>query len=220
MTTETRVLPAATQQVRAITGDDGVKRLRGYGVVFDSLSEDLGGFREEIAPTAANRSLDRIAQGLWDCTITQNHTPNLILGRTSSGTARVGADSVGVWYEVDLPNTTAGNDAYEIASRGDFGGSSFTFSTPKNGAAWRTDNDGQRVRRVNEFLLHEQGPVVSPAYLETTVAARSLTEIIEQEKQDRSSEQDEEITSADDADEDTRVSPTVSTSARRLRFAR
>jgi len=58
----------------------------GYASVFTdtegnpALSENLGGFREKIDPNAFNSVLDNDVRALF------NHNPDLILGRTTSGT--------------------------------------------------------------------------------------------------------------------------------------
>jgi uncharacterized protein len=44
---ERRYIPAT--EIRAVD-DNGVKHIIGYAAVFNSLSEDLGGFRERIEP--------------------------------------------------------------------------------------------------------------------------------------------------------------------------
>lgn len=152
----------------AITAQEG--KLVGYAAVFGSRSQDLGGFVEVIAPGAFTRTLDHGG----DVVVSFNHDVNLLLGRTSSGTARLSVDEVGLRYEVDVPDTSLGKDVLELARRGDLNGSSFTFSTTSSGSEWSTDDNGVRVRTLTEVRLFELGPVVSPAYLDTSVAARSL----------------------------------------------
>ena len=56
-----------------------------------------------------------------------NHDENYLLGRVSSGTLRIGTDKRGLYYEVDLPNTTYANDLVELMKRGDINQSSFAF---------------------------------------------------------------------------------------------
>ncbi len=176
--TETRILKTAGRPIEARMDDEGDRRLVGYGAVFDSLSEDLGGFRETITPDAFTRtvSLDN------DVLVTMNHNVDLLLGRTGAATARIGVDAIGVFYDVDLPDTSAGRDVWALAQRGDLAGSSFTFTVAPDGDRWGTDSEGRRVRELTEVRLIELGPVASPAYLETSVAARSLAAFNELEE--------------------------------------
>ena len=208
MATETRVLDAKTHEIRAVE-EDGVRKLVGYGAVFDSLSQDLGGFREKIAPGAFDRTL---AHGK-DVLITMNHDVNLLLGRTFAGTGRVHVDDVGLLYEVVTPDTQAGRDAWTLAARRDLAGSSFTFSVPKGGDRWERDDTG-RVRVLTELALYELGPVVTPAYLDTTVAARSLADIVQTE-----STEDDEETGTEDGGE-ARSDSTLTATRRLCRTAR
>src|SRR5262245_51420470 len=96
--------------------------IRGYAYVFNALSHDLGGFRERIDPGAGLESL-RSA----DIVATFNHDPDKPLGRTGNG-LRVGEDDTGGWYEIDLPDTSAGRDVAELVTRGILRGSSFSFT--------------------------------------------------------------------------------------------
>lgn len=188
MNTETR---SATGTV---TIDDG--RLVGYAAVFGKRSQDLGGFVEEIAPAAFNRTLSFRN----DVVATFNHNVDQLLGRTAANTARVAVDDIGLRYEIDVPDTQIGRDVRTLAERGDLAGSSFTFAVTPAGYEWRQE-DGVRVRTLNEVKLFELGPVTNPAYLDTTVAVRSLDEWIAEHNDDH----DSEIDHVDiDADTDTR----------------
>lgn len=181
MSKETRILDLGSTSMEVREAEDGATTLVGYGAVFDSLSQDLGGFREKIDPKAFNRTV----QNQKDILATLNHNVDALLGRTSAGTLRLGIDEVGVRYEVDLPQTSTGLDVAVLAQRGDLFGSSFTFSVTKDGEAWDKDENGNRIRTLTEVRLYELGPVVSPAYLDTTVALRSLESLDHEEEQEK-----------------------------------
>ena len=165
---EMRLLPQGASEIRAET-NDGVTRLSGYGAVIGQVSEDLGGFREIIAPGAFDGVLDR-----GDQVVEFNHSDLALLGRKSSGTARFKVDERGLHYEVDLPDTGAGRDVGELVRRGDVVGSSFRFIVDTD--KWEM-KDGEELRTIVKVAeVFEAGPVVSPAYPDTTVAERGLEE--------------------------------------------
>ena len=73
----------------------------GYASVFDSLSQNLGGFVERVAPGAFRSTLNQA-----DVRALFNHEPDHLLGRSGNGTLRLSEDERGLRYEVDLPATT------------------------------------------------------------------------------------------------------------------
>lgn len=156
-------------------------KLSGYAAVFNSDSEDLGGFVEQIAPGAFSQVL---ASSTLDCRCLLNHDPSLILGRTTSGTLRLHQDSQGLFYECDVPDTGAGRDVLVSAERGDINQSSFGFRVAdddgaeqwydKNGrevSPWSYEGVRRIVRKVSE--LFDVSPVTYPAYTASSVEARS-----------------------------------------------
>src|ERR1039458_9213802 len=72
--------------------------IKGYPILFNRLSEDLGGFRERILPDAIQFADDLKADF--------NHNPDCILGRTRAGTLKVSTDARGVFMDVDPPATS------------------------------------------------------------------------------------------------------------------
>jgi HK97 family phage prohead protease len=152
--------------------DGGSVKIVGYAAIFNSMSEDLGGFREIIRPGAFERAL---ASG-QDVRGLVNHDPNLLLGRTASGTMRLAEDDRGLRYEIDPPDTQVATDLITLLERGDLDGSSFAFTLAENGDAWR-DEHGKVVREIHKVgELFDVGPVVYPAYRATvsSVAVRSV----------------------------------------------
>lgn len=143
-------------------------RLTGYAALFDSLSEDLGGFKEKIERGAF---ADSIANG--DVRALFNHDTSAVLGRTTAGTLRLAEDKKGLKFELDLPNTTPGRDVKESVRRGDVTACSFGFVTLEEG--WeRGDKTGNDIRILKKVRLLEVSPCVFPAYPATSVAVRSF----------------------------------------------
>ena len=152
---------------------DGRAAIVGYAAVYNRLSLDLGGFKEEILPGAFDRILSR-QRGKSDVVALFNHDSNIVLGRSSSGTLELSSDEKGLRYVVTPPVSRA--DVLELIQRRDVRGSSFAFTVDKSGESFRTGEDGKAVRQIREVSgLYDVGPVLVPAYPATsaTVAMRS-----------------------------------------------
>lgn len=146
---------------------DGRSVIKGYAVVYNRLSVDLGGFRERILPGAFDGVFSR-QRGRADLVSYYNHNPDILLGRESSGTLKVWTDEKGVGFEVTPPASRA--DILELVARRDVKGASFTFAIEKNGETFTTDENGRAIREVRAATIYELGPVVQPAYPATSVS--------------------------------------------------
>lgn len=155
-------------ELRAAPDGKGPGTLVGYAATFDQSSVDLGGFVETIAQGAFSTVLED------DCRCLRNHFDDALLGRRSSGTLRLSQDAVGLRYECDLPDTTAGHDTAEMVRRGDMSGNSFQFTIADGGAEW--DFAGAVAKRTITKVgrLYDVGPVTFPAYESTRVDLRSV----------------------------------------------
>jgi hypothetical protein len=143
------------------------RTIGGYAAKFDRASQNLGGFREQIAPGAFNRSRSLN----WpDVVARYNHDNNLLLGTTGAGTLRLGIDEIGLTYEADLPSARA--DVHELVQRGDVRQSSFAFIADDED--WATDDSGFPLRTLKQVRLLDVAPVNAPAYQDTSVGLRSL----------------------------------------------
>lgn len=148
-------------------------KLHGYAAVFNQPSENLGGFREFIAPGAFKRSLDSGE----DVRALLDHDTRLVLGRRSAGTLRLHEDSKGLAVEIDLPSTSYARDAAELIRRGDVSQMSFGFTIPHGGDEWLPPEGDEPLRRriVRQANLMEVSVVSIPAYPQTEIGLRSLT---------------------------------------------
>lgn len=141
------------------------RTVEGYASVFNSMSEDLGGFREIILPGAFSNVLDNDVRALY------NHDSNYLLARTTSGTLELKEDDKGLYYRFEMPNTSYGNDMLELFRRGDLSQSSFGFTVEKD--SWRME-EGQHVRYIERVgSLFDVSPVVYPAYASASSGLRS-----------------------------------------------
>ncbi len=155
--------------LRVETREDGKRRIVGHAAVFNQLSEDLGGFREQIAPGAF---ADAIKTD--DVRALFNHNPDHVLGRNMAGTLQLSEDSRGLAIEIDPPDTQLARDLLVSMERGDINQMSFGFSVRPNGQNWAKDDSGQVVRTLTKVRLFDVSPVTFPAYPQTDVAARDL----------------------------------------------
>lgn len=166
MKIEQRISPET--EIR-ITGEDGGKKLAGYAAVFGSLSLNLGGFREKIQKGAFTRSIKEGA----DVRALLNHDANYVLGRTTSKTLVLSEDDKGLKFEVTPPNTQWARDLMESISRQDISQCSFGFRTAPNGDAWERQAE-ENIRTLLDVDLIDTSVVTYPAYVNTTVSARSF----------------------------------------------
>lgn len=147
--------------------------MRGVAAVFNSMSEDLGGFREQIAPGAFKSALVN-----GDVRALFNHEPNLILGRSTSGTLRLSETDQGLEFECDLPDTSYARDLSSCMKRGDINQCSFGFNVDSGGDTWQKDAAGQWTRTIHVVSrLFDISAVTYPAYQDTACAMRSLEKI-------------------------------------------
>lgn len=164
-------------ETRIDTNEDGNDIIIGHASLYDSRSENLGGFYEFIARDAFTQPLIDKS----DVRALVNHDANLILARTTSGTLKLEADEKGLRYEFNNPETSYGKDLAISMRRGDITQSSFAFTVAED--EWSTDDDGNNIRTIKKInRLYDVSPVTYPAYSETndlTIAKRGLKEYIE-----------------------------------------
>jgi len=138
----------------------------GYASVCSRMSEDLGYFREMVAPNAFSQVMKDDVRALV------NHNPDRLIGRSTAGTLRMTEDAVGLRVEIDLPDTTDGRDTAVSIRRGDLTGMSFSFDTASDSWDYQSDPPTRTLLKVAR--LYDVGPVAFPAYADTTAAMRSL----------------------------------------------
>lgn len=176
---ERRTMAAAPELQNPEDPEEPMVKMRGYASVYGTESQDLGGFREVIAPGA----FDAVLLEGQDVAALVNHDPNRLLGRVASGTLVLFSDSVGLGYEVSLPDTQEGEDLACLLGRQDISGSSFTFRIAPDGETWDTAADGTPLRTVTKVaMVRDVGPVTFPAYLTSDaaiMAARSMAPVAE-----------------------------------------
>jgi hypothetical protein len=170
---EIRTIDVQDLELR-MDGDNPV--VVGYGAVFNSMSNDLGGFREYIGSEAFEGRLED------DVRFLINHD-GMPLARTTNGTLRLSVDERGLKYEAKLnPNVSTSRDLMELLKDGTINQSSFAFIVEDD--SWEM-KDGMNVRTINKVSrLYDVSAVTYPAYNEasSSVALRSMQEWQEKEE--------------------------------------
>jgi len=148
------------REFRMENAEQNGNTIRGYAAVYNSDSEWMGGFYEQIATGAFDSVMDNDVRAYF------NHDENLLLGRVSIGTLRISTDKRGLFYEVDLPNTTYANDLAELMKRGDVNQSSSAFLIEKDRWEQRDGVTYRIIEKVSRLL--DVSPVSQPAYPDAT----------------------------------------------------
>lgn len=164
--------------------ENGERYLEGYASVFEQRSKPIFEnnrlFYEVIGRSAFDEALQREDLNV---VLTFNHQRDKVIARTKSGTLQLSTDEIGLRFRARVPNTTLGNDIYELVSRGDLFENSFAFIVRKGDDEWTTDEQGNNIRTINRITkLYDVSVVVDGAYANTSVFARDEDETEEQEE--------------------------------------
>ena len=186
---------AKQQEVRTNSVDfevraegDGMS-FTGYASVFNSPSEDLGGFIEYVAPGAFKRSL----QSRNEVKLLWNHDAGEPLASLRGGTMQLVEDDRGLKVTAQLPNTTRGRDVAELLRTKVIDSMSFGFNVIKD--SWSADG---KTRTLESVRLFEASIVSFAAYPATTATVRSTDQAIDP---DRLADALLRLESGDDLDE-------------------
>ena len=157
--------------------------LRGHAALFNSLSDDLGGFKEILEPRAFRQAL----RGGPDVRLLLNHDANRVLARTTAKVdgkpsleLREDKDGLHVWAVIQ-PRTWVDDLAVEM-SAGLIDQMSFAFDIREGGDDWAVAEDGTVVRTIRADgveNLYDVSVVTFPAYTQTEVAMRELRQAVE-----------------------------------------
>lgn len=142
------------------------KKLEGYAARFNVISENLGGFREKIAPGAFKKSIKKD-----DVRALKNHDANYVLGRSSAGTLKMKEDEGGLKVSINPPDTQWARDLIVSVERGDIDQMSFGFRVVSD--KWETENK-ENLRTLEQVDLIDVSVVTFPAYPQTSIQTRSL----------------------------------------------
>jgi len=141
---------------------NGVDVITGYAATFNALSEELWGFREQIAPGAFDDVLADDVRALF------NHDPNFVLGRTTAKTLAISVDQTGLRNEITPPDTQWARDLMTSMKRGDITQQSFAFTVKNDSWEWNKETDLVTRTILKLERLYDVSIVTYPAYPQTT----------------------------------------------------
>lgn len=157
--------------VEEMRTEETERKIGGYAAVFNREARISERLIEKIAPGAFRSSLTNDIRALW------SHNPDMVIGRTTNGSLKVMEDERGLAFDLALPDTTQGRDAFTLIKQGFVTGVSFGFRVKKD--SWtRGENGAPHLRTLEEVELIEVSPTAFPAYTETSVSSRSTDELL------------------------------------------
>jgi len=152
--------------------DTGAERFEfvGHAAVFDSLSENLGGFREQIKRGAFKDVLDQ------DVRLLVNHDPNMPLARGDA--LKLTEDPTGLQVRALIRSDLSyARDLRINLEEGNVTQMSFAFGSDVEDD-WTEADDGVLIRTIRRFgSLFDVSPVTYPAYPATDAGLRAISRL-------------------------------------------
>lgn len=181
------------------------KTIYGKAISFETLSVDLGGFRETIKRGAITQELIDNS----DIFARTNHDNDYILARSKNGKGSLSLElrNDGLYFSFELPNTEKGNELREHIKRGEITQCSFAFNAAKepNAEVWRNEN-GIIYRDIYKIgYLGDVAPVYNPAYEETYVSmrAKECVKTLKEEEELKAMQEEDETEEIDEITNET-----------------
>lgn len=169
---ERRTLSLEDTGLEVRQNENGETELTGFPIVFNSLSHDLGGFREKISPNAFDEQLSRQT----DIVFLANHDTASVLGRESNNTLELNKTDNGIRMTAKPnTNTTDGADTVARVKRKDIVGMSFGFRVLEDEVS--RNDDEEIIREIQKAEVVEVSSVTFPAYPATQISARAMEKI-------------------------------------------
>jgi len=151
----------------ASTQDDGLT-LTGYAAVFDTpaeINDRLGSYTETISRGSFTKTLSENPNPILQF----DHGTHPMIGSIPLGSIRkLREDEAGLYVEARLSDNWLVEPVRDAIRDGGINGMSFQFEVLRD--EWSKD---QSERTIREIKLYEVGPVVWPAYADTSVGVRS-----------------------------------------------
>lgn len=145
------------------------------------MSEDLGGFREIIRPSAITQELINNS----DILALMDHRNDYMMARLRKGKGNIDLtlDEHGLKFRYTIPDTVKGDELWSHIERGEIDQCSFAFGIDYSDPAaekYHVDKDGVTIREILKISkLYDISCVINPAYEDTEVYTRDLDHVNE-----------------------------------------
>lgn len=176
-----REIRAFNFEVRAERNDDHGHFLSGRPIVFGEKT-DLGWYDEIIERGALDET------DLQDVRFLVNHNTDMIpMARSRNNNANstmqmvVDAHGMDIRVDLDTENNADARSLYSAVERGDVSGMSFMFRVAKD--SWEDIDTEHPTRRILKIRrVFEVSAVTFPAYAQTSITARGMSDALESAK--------------------------------------
>ena len=154
-----------------LRSENGGRHISGKAISFDTQSNDIG-FIEILHRGCISQELIDSSNIVF----LYNHDYNQVIARANKGKGTLNIDlrDDGVYFDLEVPNTTMGNDLLENIRLGNITQCSFGFSYANEEGAYKDEKIGdvwyRNVYKIGE--LYDLSAVTYPAYDDTYVNAR------------------------------------------------
>jgi HK97 family phage prohead protease len=165
-------------EVRAVDSEDKML-IEGYAITYDQPATHQYGQRK-FTEVIRKGALDKT--DIKDVPLRYNHNDTwLIMARTRNKSLQLIKDDIGLKIQAELLDTQSNRDIYKSIQEGLIDKMSFAFTVADGGDTW-TFKDEETIREVNNIdKLYDVSVVDTPFYDSTSIYARSL-ELLENEE--------------------------------------
>ena len=169
--TKTLELRATNVELRGVNDETGELTVSGYVNKTGEWSQPLGRekrFIERIVPGTFTRALEKGN----DVDLLAEHDSSKLLASTKNGSLNLREDDNGLFMEARISPTSWGKDYHQLIKDGLLTNMSFGMAVGKD--AWEKRSDGLYERSIEDISLVEVSVVKNPAYVQSTIQARSI----------------------------------------------
>lgn len=180
-----------------LRSENGGRHISGKAISFDTQSNDIG-FIEILHRGCISQELIDSSNIVF----LYNHDYNQVIARANKGKGTLNIDlrDDGVYFDLEVPNTTMGNDLLENIRLGNITQCSFGFNYANEEGAYKDEKIGdvwyRNVYKIGE--LYDLSAVTYPAYDDTYVNARMQERSKMEDKLKETEEKKEDEKMSDD----------------------